>query len=57
TGQFDAGRGGFFTGGGGLLGDVADVEDTAADFFGHRALLLGRSGDLLVHRLNVRHGV
>ncbi|RMS64542.1 hypothetical protein ALP62_05490 [Pseudomonas syringae pv. aceris] len=53
--QFDAGRSGFFAGRSGLLGDIAHVDDAAADFLGNRALLFSGGGNLLVHRLNARH--
>src|SRR5437870_617132 len=53
--QFNARCSGFIAGGGGLFGHIAYVDDAAADLFGHGALLLGGSGDLLVHRLDVGH--
>ena len=53
--QFNAGLGGLIARRSRLLRHIAHVDDAAADLLGHGALLFGRRGDLLVHRLDVGH--
>ncbi len=56
TCQFHTRFGRLVTGGGGLFRHVPYVHHAAVDLFRHGALLLGSGGDLLVHRLDRRHG-